>query len=106
MTVFVPKVENYAGAGPVRFYKSLQGKDGYAKSLFKSYADLFYARKQPGGNPKSHDEEWLLNGAIDKPAYFVCRIDLAPRYRKMPQLREIKAEYGFVYFVREAAAKP
>jgi hypothetical protein len=104
MILFVPKVENYAGAGPVRFYKSLQGKDVYAVSLFKSYADLFYTQKQPGGNPKSSDEEWLLNGAIDKPAYFVCRIDKAQQYRKMPQLREIKAEYGFVYFVRAAAS--
>ena len=104
MILFVPKVENYAGAGPVRFYKSLQGKDVYAKSLFKSYADLFYTQKQPGGNPNSYDEEWLLNGAIDKPAYFVCRIDKAQQYRKMPQLREIKAEYGFVYFVRAAAS--
>ena len=103
MILFVPNVENYAGAGPIRFYKSLQGKDVYAKSLFKSYADLFYSRKQPGGNPKSYDVEWLLNGPIDKPAYFVCRIDKAPQYRKMAQLREIKAEYGFVYFVREAA---
>jgi len=101
MILFVPKVENYAGAGPVRFYKSLQGKDVYAKSLFKSYADLFYTKKLAGGNPNGSDVEWLLNGAIDKPAYLVCRIDKAPQYRKMPQLKEIKAEYGFVYFMRE-----
>ena len=47
---------------------------------------------------------WLLNGPIDKPAYFVCRIDKAPGYRSMPQLRELKEEYGFVYFVREKPA--
>ena len=101
MILFVPKVENYAGAGPIRFYKSLQGKNVYAQSLFKSYADLFYSQKQPGANPKSCDKEWLLQGAIDKPAYFVCRIDAARQYRNMPQLREIKAEYGFVYFIRD-----
>jgi hypothetical protein len=106
MILFVPKIENYAGAGPVRFYKSLQGKDVYAKSLFKSYADLFYSQKRPGGNPESCDKEWLLQGAIDKPAYFVCRIDAADGYRHMPQLREIKAEYGFVYFMRETVKKP
>jgi 4-amino-4-deoxy-L-arabinose transferase-like glycosyltransferase len=105
MILFVPKVENYAGAGPVRFYKSLRGKDVYAKSLFKSYADLFYSQKRPGAPKKSYEDEWLLSGAIDKPAYFVCRIDAAEGYRKMPQLREIKAEYGFVYFVREAVKK-
>jgi hypothetical protein len=105
MILFVPKVEDYAGAGPIRFYKSLQGKEVYAKSLFRSYADLFYSQKQPGANPKSCDRDWLLKGPIDKPAYFVCRIDAAGPYRSMPQLREIKAEYGFVYFVREPSGE-
>jgi Dolichyl-phosphate-mannose-protein mannosyltransferase len=103
MITFVPRMEYYTDAGPISFYQSLRGKNVYARSLFKTYADLFYFEKKPGGNPGDYDEDWLLNGPIDKPAYFVCRIDKAPRYRKLPQLRELKAEYGFVYFVRDAA---
>jgi len=101
MVLFVPKLETITDAGPIRFYASLAGKDVYARSLFKTYADLFYFRKQPSAGPKSYDREWLLTGPIDKPAYFVCRIDKAPGYRAMPQLRELKEEYGYVYFVRD-----
>jgi 4-amino-4-deoxy-L-arabinose transferase-like glycosyltransferase len=101
MILFVPKMETITDAGPIRFYQSLAGKNVYARSLFKTYADLFYLRKQPGSNPKSYDREWLMNGPIDKPAYFVCRIDKAPGYRAMRELREIKEEYGYVYFMRE-----
>jgi hypothetical protein len=101
MILFVPKMETITDAGPIRFYQSLAGKNVYARSLFKTYADLFYFQKQPGGNPGSYDREWLLTGPIDKPAYFVCRIDKAPGFRAMKQLREIKEEYGYVYFVRD-----
>jgi 4-amino-4-deoxy-L-arabinose transferase-like glycosyltransferase len=101
MLDFVPKMELYTGDGPIRFYQSLKNKDCYARSLFKTYADLFYFEKKPGGNPLGYDREWLLSGPIDKPAYLVCRIDKAHEYRGNPLLKEIKEEYGFVYFVRE-----
>jgi 4-amino-4-deoxy-L-arabinose transferase-like glycosyltransferase len=101
MLDFVPKMEQYAGGGPIRFYQSLQNKDCYARSLFTTYADLFYFKKKPGSNPLANDLDWLMKGPIDKPAFFVCRIDKAPEFRSLPGLRELKAEYGFVYFMRE-----
>ena len=104
MILFVPKMETITDAGPINFYRSLSGKNVYARSLFKTYADLFYLRKQPGGNPRNYDREWLLTGPIDKPAYFVCRIDRAPEFRAMRELREIKEEYGYVYFERDVPA--
>jgi len=97
----VPKMELIAGGAPIQFYESLRGKDCYAHSLFKSYADMFYAQRMPGGNPKSGDTDWLLKGDIDKPAYFVCRIDGANDYRGKYGLIELKNEYGFVYFRRD-----
>jgi len=105
MLDMAPKMEAIAGGGPIEFYKSLRGRDCYAHSLFRSYADLFYFQKMPGGNPKGGDSEWLLNGPIDKPAYLVCRIDKAHDYRGKYGLHEIKDEYGFVYFRRDAVAK-
>jgi 4-amino-4-deoxy-L-arabinose transferase-like glycosyltransferase len=97
----VPKMEIIAGGAPNDFYKSLRAKDCYARSLFRSFGDLFYSRKMPGGNPKSGDTDWLLKGDIDKPAYVVCRIDKAKDYRGKYGLVEIKDEYGFVYFRRD-----
>jgi hypothetical protein len=99
----VPKMELIAGSAPSDFYKSLRGRDCYAYSLFRSYADLFYAEKMPGGNPKGSDGQWLLQGPIDKPAYFVCRIDAAHNYQGKYGLTELKNEYGFVYFRRDPA---
>ena len=96
-----PKMALIAGSAPNEFYKGLRGHNCYAHSLFRSYADLFYFQKMPGGNPKSSDQDWLLQGPIDKPAYFVCRIDQAHNYRGKYGLREIKDEYGFVYFKRD-----
>jgi hypothetical protein len=96
-----PKMELLAGCAPNQFYESLRGKNCYVHSLFKSYADMFYFRKMPGDNPKSADPDWLLQGDIDKPAYFVCRIDGVDDYRGKYGLVEIKNEYGFVYFRRD-----
>jgi hypothetical protein len=105
MLDMVPKMERIAGGGPIEFYQSLRGQNCYACSLFKTYADLFYFEKKPGGNSLGHDRDWLLSGPIDKPAYFVCRIDKAHEYRGKYDLHEIKDEYGFVYFRRDAAHK-
>lgn len=98
---FTPKVEAFSQRAAIEFYESLQGKDVYIKVLgYKSYAHLFYSRKMPKDNPKHYDEEWLLNGAVDKPTYFICKIMQADQYRALPQLEEIGSKNGFVFFKR------
>jgi 4-amino-4-deoxy-L-arabinose transferase-like glycosyltransferase len=105
MLDMVPKMEKIAGGGPLEFYQSLKGQNCYARSLFRTYADLFYFAKMPSTNPHDYDRDWLLKGPIDKPAYFICRIDATHDYRGKYDLHEIKDEYGFVYFRRDAAVK-
>ncbi len=101
--IVVPKIEGYSQAASIRFFKSLQGKDVYADVIgYRSFAHLFYFDKQPPSNPKSYDKEWLLHGDIDKPAYFVARLDRAAPFREMAHLQEIGEENGFVFFKREA----
>jgi hypothetical protein len=89
------------------FYESLQGCDCYIAPLgFKSYAHLFYGRITPGHSARAarvgpdHFEEWLLSGAIDRPAYFVTKIDKADRWRSRPGLQVIAERNGFVFFRR------
>jgi 4-amino-4-deoxy-L-arabinose transferase-like glycosyltransferase len=103
MLVFAPKIEAYSQGGPVAFYKEHADQDVYVRALFKSYADLFYSRKKPGADPRSHDKEWLLKGDIDKPAYFVARVTQTKRYDKDTTIKliRLKSEYGFVYYRRE-----
>jgi 4-amino-4-deoxy-L-arabinose transferase-like glycosyltransferase len=102
MYIFAPKIEAYSQGGPVAFYKEHSGGDVYVRALFKSYADLFYSRKKPNADPRSHDKEWLLRGDIDKPAYFVARVTQTGRYDRDTTLRlvKLKAEYGYVYYKR------
>lgn len=98
---FTPKVEAISQRAAIEYFESLQGKDVYIYALsYKSYAHIFYTRKQPQANPKHNDKDWLLTGDIDKPAYFICKINKAEQYRQMPQLEEIGNKNGFVFFRR------
>jgi 4-amino-4-deoxy-L-arabinose transferase-like glycosyltransferase len=102
LIVFTPGIEQYSQGGPIAFYKEHSGEDAYVRSLFKSYADLYYGKKKPGMHPKSYDRQWLLHGDIDKPVYFVGRINQDKEYSKPEyNLKRLKAQYGFVYYRRD-----
>lgn len=118
---FTPKIEAFSQRAAIDFYKQFEGKDVYVQVLdYKSYAHLFYTKKQPSTNPNYvtpeiiiteqkdtivtkkliPNEQWLLTGAVDKPTYFACKIQDAEKFRKMPTLTEIGAKNGFVFFKR------
>ena len=103
-----PKVERYTQATPIAFYESLRGCDCYIAPLgFKSYAHLFYGRIPPkrsaraAGVAADRYEAWLLSGPIDRPAYFVSKLDKAERWRDQPGIRVIGDRNGFVFFRRD-----
>ena len=104
---FTPKIEAYSQNAAIEFYKSFEGKDVYVHTLgFKSYAYLFYARKQPFASPQyihdgQIDEQWLLTGKLDHPAYFVAKIQDAKQYMNLPQLEKTGEKNGFVFFRRK-----
>ncbi len=100
MVVYVGKIERHSQRGPIEFYKSLANKDCYAESIFKSYADQFYFRKQPLDNEKAYNKEWLLGGPIDKPAYFVERVHRAASLAQKYDLEILESKGGFVYLRR------
>lgn len=102
MTVIVPRIEKYSQGAAIQFYKSLKTKDCYVTTLgFKSYAQLFYQAKKPPNNKNSYDRDWLLRGPIDKPAYFVCKINNVEQVMKEnPQLIKLYQRNGFVFLLR------
>lgn len=98
---FTPKIEAYSQRAAIRFFKSFKGKDVYVQVLgYKSYAQLFYTQKQPPVNKHYYEKGWLLNGAVDKPTYFISKNISADQYRKLPQLQELGEKDGFVFFKR------
>ncbi len=107
LIVFVPRIEAYTQRAAIEFYESLQGKDVYIEVLgFKSYAQLFYSRKRPEQSsaykniPKKRWKEWLLEGPIDKPAYFLAKFH--HKWRNHPNVEVIGEKNGFVFLKREA----
>lgn len=102
VVLFTPKIEAYSQQAAIRFYESLQGKDVYVHVLgFKSYAQLFYTRAMPQSNPRHDQEDWLLNGNLDKPAYFVCKITSEAHFKANPKLEVIGMKNGFVFLKRK-----
>ncbi len=107
LPIIAPKIEGYTQASAVEFYQSLQDKDCYVKPVgFKSYAHLFYTKKPRCLAPSSLDilpddfENWLFDGDIDKPAYFVCKMQDAHICRQHKNIHEIGEKAGFVFFWR------
>ena len=99
--IIVPKVERYSQGADIDFFVARQGEDCYVHTLgFKSYGDLFYTQKEKPTNPNSYNEQWLIWGPIDKPVYFVTKVDREQNY-KFPQLRELYRKNGFVFFKRD-----
>ena len=104
--IIVPKVERYSQGANIDFFIQRQGENCYVHCLgFKSYGELFYTMKEKPTNPNSYDEHWLIWGDIDKPAYFVTKVDRVQNYDKIPQLKELYRKNGFVFFKRDLPAK-
>ncbi len=103
--IVVPKIERYTQGAAIDFYESKRGQDVYIQVLgFKSYAHLFYFQKPKPKLSKqieSDYENWLLNGKVDKPVFFVTKIDRFEEYRNNPNLEVIKEENGFVFLRRK-----
>ncbi|MDZ7897655.1 MAG: glycosyltransferase family 39 protein [Arcicella sp.] len=101
--MIVPKIERYTQGAAVDFYESKRGQDVYVHVLgFKSYAHLFYFQKPfPKNQQQTITEDWLLNGKIDKPAFFVTKFDRFKEYQNHPNLELIEEKNGFVFFKRK-----
>lgn len=105
--IIAPKIEQISQQSAIEFFESLKGKDVYVTTLdYKSYAQYFYSDEQPWKNSKCTENSWLIDGDIDKPAYFSCKITSAAEIEKdHPQLKELYRKNGFVFLERTPANK-
>lgn len=103
IAVIVPKAEGYTQQAAIAFYKEKSAEDCYIHPLgFKSYAHLFYGRKSPPVNPLSYDQDWLLQGDIDKPVYIIFKVTRKAKYREQyPHLKILYEKNGFVFSYRD-----
>ncbi len=94
----IPKIEGYTQRTAISFYESLRGKDVYIEPLgFKSYAQLFYFQK-PRPTKIFQENELLNTKKLDKPAYFIMKIDSDSTLKAHPNLELIREENGFLFY--------
>jgi 4-amino-4-deoxy-L-arabinose transferase-like glycosyltransferase len=100
--VNVPKIEKYTQNAAIEFFQKFNDDSAYVAPLkYRSYAYLFYSDKQPQQNPNHNNFDWLLNGDIDKPAYFISRITQKEDVLKAHKnLEVIGKKNGFVFYKR------
>lgn len=108
LPLIAPKIEPYTQGSALDFYEEHAGQDVYIKPLtMKSYAHLFYQKKpehlsaQFNGYSKDEWEPHLMNDVLDKPAFFVSKVNDAGRWRDDDRLVELYEEGGFVFFRRK-----
>ncbi|MDD5570558.1 MAG: glycosyltransferase family 39 protein [Bacteroidales bacterium] len=103
MFMIIPKVDKYIQGTAIDFYKSKQNCNCYVETVgFKSYAHLFYAKKEKPQNKNASDMQWLISGNIDKPVFFVCKINDADNFQKeYPQIKLLNKRNGYAFFMRE-----
>lgn len=100
--IIVPKVERYTQGAAIDFFIQKQGEDCYVNTLgYFSYAQLFYVQKEKPVNQNSYDEQWLLTGDIDKPVYFVSKVDRIDKYKQYTELKELYRKNGFIFLERD-----
>jgi hypothetical protein len=124
--MIVPKIEATSQAANIEFFEKRQNEDCYVQTIaFKSYVPYFYARKKPykkaqqkiidsimiGGSLQpdtlstkqmEHNfNDWVLNGDIDKPAYFSIKVQNKQMLDTLPSLIKLYEKNGFVFYKRE-----
>jgi hypothetical protein len=102
MIFIVPRVETYSQRALIDFFSSVSDEDAYLGTIgFKSYAHLFYGQIKNNRDDRARDTHWLLDGEIDKPAYFAVRIDKSEKVLQEHQdLKVMYEKNGYIFLKR------
>lgn len=129
--MIVPKIEAISQRANIEFFEKRQNEDCYVETVaYKSYVPYFYARKKPYNKAQQkmidsvmiagslqpdtlstkqmeHNfNEWVLNGDIDKPAYFSIKVQNKQMLDTLPSLIKLYEKNGFVFYKREPKINP
>jgi 4-amino-4-deoxy-L-arabinose transferase-like glycosyltransferase len=109
LAIVIPKIESYSQRPAIEFYQELKGQPVYVTTKnLKSYAHYFYFQMPKYSNPSVYDStggldnEWLLNGKIDKPVYVVVKANkVNETLETFPELKYVKTNGGFALLKRD-----
>jgi hypothetical protein len=110
MPILMPRIEAYTQGEAIKFFQSKQGCDCYVHVIDISnykFSHLFYSQKPPSSSsvfnkniPNDDLEQWLLDGDIDKPAYFISKASKTAELMKNPELILLETKHGFAFWQR------
>jgi len=100
-TIYLPKIEGYSQNAAIEFYKSKQGVDCHILTVgFKSYADYFYAKKQPP-RQQNVEEQWLVSGNHNQEVFIVSKVTKREKLKlHYPQFELIGEKNGYTFYKR------
>ncbi len=104
---YIKRIEGYSQRAAIEFFESKKEEDCYIVSHgYKTYADLFYRKKQPVEKEiemgdKEAWKQYCLSGPIDKDVYVITKIHRVPELTPIEGLEEVYNKNGFVVFKRE-----
>ena len=103
ITFVTPRIEGYTQRAAIEFFKSVSSEKAYITTLgYKSYAHLFYGNVNPEAGLVAADSDYLLEGNIDRDAYYVFKVNRKERYLKeYPFLELLYEKNGFVFAKRK-----
>jgi 4-amino-4-deoxy-L-arabinose transferase-like glycosyltransferase len=102
MLFIVPKIEQHTQGSMIEFFQKHNNSNEYVTTYgFRSYAKFYYTNKQKPQNINALDEDWLLNGAIDKPVYIVCKMYDKEKVLQLKNIHYLYEKGGFVFFKRK-----
>jgi hypothetical protein len=101
MVFVLPKVEAHTQGSLIDFLQAKKGEDVYVMTFgFHSYAPYFYFAQPNNNVDKRADDDFLLNGNIDKPVYIITKI--TDQYLSTKSdLELLKEEGGYRFYKRK-----
>lgn len=103
----IGRIEGYSQRANIEFWKSHAEENCYMTSFdYKTYTHYFYGKVRPQKNRNYINNNWLLNGEIDKPVYISCRVHSKEGLEKeLPDALFLYNQNGFYFYKRNPKMK-
>lgn len=96
---YIKRIEGYSQRAEIEFFKERQGEDCFILTpSYKTYADLFYARKRPTGVTNEEVWEEFFKGNATRQIYVVTKVHKSPRFDELNGLEKIGEKNGWVFY--------
>jgi len=99
LMIFIPVAERITQDAAVTFFREKANEDVHLETLgYKSFAQLFYGKKDLYMKENGLTKEMILEGKSDREAYFVIKADKKDRYlQRYPNLTILYEKNGYTF---------